>query len=330
MALEDGVVMMGSPGGSFRNPKRLGQVTQSLYVYVDDLDAHFTRARDAGAEVLEEPADQPYGDRRYGVRDPEGTPLVLRHAARAMIFAGTRLVLLALLFASCVTEPALDRDGIETRRTGPTVRHWGAMRTVLRDGRTEGRVELADVLGPHTVAVGALEGLAAEVTVVDGTAHLAEVVDAGSADGVRVRAARPGDRATMLVAADVAAWSEHSLGPVNGLANLEAEIRAIASTLSLGAEPFPFRVDGTASHLALHVLDHSCPIARPDGPQPWRFEGGGETVTLVGFYAEGSAGILTHHGQGLPRPRDRGAKRSLGARGRRFVHREARLFLPVQ
>jgi uncharacterized glyoxalase superfamily protein PhnB len=72
MALEDGVVMMGSPGGGFRNPKHLGQVTQSLYVYLEDVDAHCARARAAGAEILEEPTDQPYGDRRYGARDPEG------------------------------------------------------------------------------------------------------------------------------------------------------------------------------------------------------------------------------------------------------------------
>lgn len=70
--MEDGLVMMGSPGGQFRSPKRLGQVTQSLYVYVDDVDAHFARAREAGAEIIEEPADQPYGDRRYGAVDPEG------------------------------------------------------------------------------------------------------------------------------------------------------------------------------------------------------------------------------------------------------------------
>lgn len=72
MALHDGIVMMGSPGGGFRNPRHLGQVTQSLYVYIDDLDAHCARARAAGAEIIEEPADQPYGDRRYGARDPEG------------------------------------------------------------------------------------------------------------------------------------------------------------------------------------------------------------------------------------------------------------------
>ncbi|MDA1265410.1 MAG: VOC family protein [Planctomycetota bacterium] len=72
MAFEDGLVMLGSPGGTFRNPKNLGQVTSSLYIYVPDVDAHCIRARDAGAELIEEPNDTPYGDRRYGARDPEG------------------------------------------------------------------------------------------------------------------------------------------------------------------------------------------------------------------------------------------------------------------
>ena len=72
MALLDSVVMMGCPGPDFKNPRRLGQVTQSLYVYVDDVDAHCARAREAGADIIEEPVDQPYGDRRYGARDPEG------------------------------------------------------------------------------------------------------------------------------------------------------------------------------------------------------------------------------------------------------------------
>jgi uncharacterized glyoxalase superfamily protein PhnB len=43
-----------------------------LYVLVDDVDAHYERARAAGAEILEEPADQEYGDRRYAAMDPEG------------------------------------------------------------------------------------------------------------------------------------------------------------------------------------------------------------------------------------------------------------------
>jgi uncharacterized glyoxalase superfamily protein PhnB len=68
----DDLVMMGCPGKKYKNPKRLGQATQSLYVNVDEVDKHFARAKKAGAKILEEPADQFYGHRRYGAEDPEG------------------------------------------------------------------------------------------------------------------------------------------------------------------------------------------------------------------------------------------------------------------
>ena len=60
MALADGVIMMGNPGPEYRNPRRLGQTTQNIYVYVDDVEAHFERAKAAGAKILEEPKDQFY------------------------------------------------------------------------------------------------------------------------------------------------------------------------------------------------------------------------------------------------------------------------------
>ena len=72
MQRDDGVVMMGSPGAQYKNPKRLGHVTQHLYVYVDDVDKHCAQARQAGAKITEEPKDQFYGDRRYAAEDPEG------------------------------------------------------------------------------------------------------------------------------------------------------------------------------------------------------------------------------------------------------------------
>ena len=72
MEYADGVLMLGCPGADYRNPGALGASTQSLYVYVEDVDAHFRHAREAGAEILDEPADQFYGDRRYGAVDPEG------------------------------------------------------------------------------------------------------------------------------------------------------------------------------------------------------------------------------------------------------------------
>ncbi len=72
MECQDGVIMMGCPSPDYRNPKSVGHATQSLYVYVDDVDKHFRRAKEAGATILHEPADQFYGDRRYGAADPEG------------------------------------------------------------------------------------------------------------------------------------------------------------------------------------------------------------------------------------------------------------------
>jgi uncharacterized glyoxalase superfamily protein PhnB len=72
LALDDGGVFLGQPEEGYRNPKHLKMVTFCLYVYVDQLDAHCERARAAGAEIADEPADQEYGDRRYHARDPEG------------------------------------------------------------------------------------------------------------------------------------------------------------------------------------------------------------------------------------------------------------------
>jgi len=43
-----------------------------LYVYLDDVDAVYQRAMDAGAESIEQPQDMPYGDRRAMIKDPGG------------------------------------------------------------------------------------------------------------------------------------------------------------------------------------------------------------------------------------------------------------------
>ena len=72
LELRDGNVYLGEPGSEYKSPKRLGQTTVGIHVYVDDVDAHFERAKASGAEISEEPTDQEYGDRRYTALDPEG------------------------------------------------------------------------------------------------------------------------------------------------------------------------------------------------------------------------------------------------------------------
>jgi uncharacterized glyoxalase superfamily protein PhnB len=72
MKLGSDVFMMGHPGAKYKNPKHLGQATQSLYVNVTDVDHHYERAKKAGAKILQQPEDTSYGPRRYGAEDPEG------------------------------------------------------------------------------------------------------------------------------------------------------------------------------------------------------------------------------------------------------------------
>ena len=53
-------------------PRSQASATGGLGVRVDDVDAHYARARAAGASIDGEPQDMPYGLREYGARDPEG------------------------------------------------------------------------------------------------------------------------------------------------------------------------------------------------------------------------------------------------------------------
>lgn len=70
------LVMLGHAGegglGLVKRADALGALHAGVYVFVDDVDAHCARARAAGAKILLEPADQPWGDRMYCATDPEG------------------------------------------------------------------------------------------------------------------------------------------------------------------------------------------------------------------------------------------------------------------
>jgi PhnB protein len=72
LSIGDGEVFLGHPGPDYRNPKELGAFTDLVHVYVEDVDAHHSRAVEAGAPILTKLHDAPYGDRRYDTEDPEG------------------------------------------------------------------------------------------------------------------------------------------------------------------------------------------------------------------------------------------------------------------
>lgn len=74
----NGMIMLGSARkGEYdrliRQPSDIGgAATQAPYIIVEDADAHYARARSAGAEIVIDIEDQDHGGRAYTCRDPEG------------------------------------------------------------------------------------------------------------------------------------------------------------------------------------------------------------------------------------------------------------------
>lgn len=54
----------------------------TLWVYADDCDAAVERLRTAGVEIVEEPADQPWGERITRVLDPDGNLVIIGQPAQ--------------------------------------------------------------------------------------------------------------------------------------------------------------------------------------------------------------------------------------------------------
>jgi PhnB protein len=70
----DSIVMMAdeAPEIDALAVNHFGGSPVSLLIYTEDCDAMYRQALAAGARSVREPADQPYGDRMSGVKDPFG------------------------------------------------------------------------------------------------------------------------------------------------------------------------------------------------------------------------------------------------------------------
>lgn len=77
MMLDGQRIMMGQGGKEWRmqSPSDTAAKvsTMGIFIYLDDVDAHYERARGAGAEIVQAPYNEPYG-RTYTARDLDGHP----------------------------------------------------------------------------------------------------------------------------------------------------------------------------------------------------------------------------------------------------------------
>lgn len=74
----NGMIMLGSAKNNefsklVKSPSESGAIgSQSVYIVIDDVDAHHAKSLEAGAEIVIALMDEDYGGRVYSCRDPEG------------------------------------------------------------------------------------------------------------------------------------------------------------------------------------------------------------------------------------------------------------------
>jgi uncharacterized glyoxalase superfamily protein PhnB len=92
LELDGARIYLSTPAG-YASPKRVREeselvrraydnpwVIDGLYVEVDDVDAHYERAREAGATILREPEEPGIGARIYSAEDLEGHRWMFGHS----------------------------------------------------------------------------------------------------------------------------------------------------------------------------------------------------------------------------------------------------------
>jgi hypothetical protein len=181
----------------------------------------------------------------------------------------------------------------------PQVRVWGALRAIMHEGKTGPQVALTQAVArPHTYAVGALESLHGEVTIVDGAVWLASRRGDGPVD---VEQAGPrGQAAALLVAANVPSWRSVRVLRDIGADDLDDAIQTMARENGLDVEkPFPVLIEGRLSEAKWHVLAGVGPGGTHDDHM--RGASGGTIrdvdAVLVGFFSRHHEGVFTHMGQ---------------------------------
>ncbi|MGA9248464.1 MAG: VOC family protein, partial [Candidatus Acidiferrales bacterium] len=81
MYLGDAWIMVERARDRRASPATLGYATQSLTVFLEDVDGQFRRAKAARAKIVEEPHETEYGEYQFAAEDLEGHHwLFSRHA----------------------------------------------------------------------------------------------------------------------------------------------------------------------------------------------------------------------------------------------------------
>lgn len=188
----------------------------------------------------------------------------------------------------------------EKRTISTPVNHYGVLREIMMEQKLTANADLDSLKDQtHLYGLGAVEGLAGEILILDGIAYLSV------ADSLGVSVEQGFDRkASLLVTSNVSLWQELPLD-INwtGLESLQIMIAEAASQQGIDTQkPFPFIVQGTFNEISWHVINAT--RAKAQNHEAYKEAGTSGILKqaegkMLGFYSEQHQGVFTHLGSYL-------------------------------
>ncbi len=179
---------------------------------------------------------------------------------------------------------------------------YGRMHEVIGQQKHHGRILLGDAIKrPNLVAVGALETLAGEVTILDGVVYASAVDSPGH---IAPLASPNTLEAALLVGSHVTRWSEHVAGKTIANTGYDTFVESAANEAGIDtSKPFVFTITGELRNVHVHVIHGACPVhakrsgkTLPKEQEPYSGTFATLQGTLVGVFAKNAAGKITHPG----------------------------------
>lgn len=211
------------------------------------------------------------------------------HHRSVWFFQSVLLAVLALSGGATVADPAKGSEPAYRVKSG------GEMRTVMQKGNLDAHVDCAtlrELKGLY--ALGPVEGLKGEITILDGKPSISTVKDGKPVVG------EDWPKACFLVYVQVERWQTIDLPKgVESLEHLQDFVQMSAKQAGLDTDkPFPFLVTGTPKRVKYHIVwktDGQPHTKELHAKAKLPFEVTGREVQMVGFYSDKHHGVFTHH-----------------------------------
>lgn len=214
-----------------------------------------------------------------------------------------KILLISVLLTNCKPINEESQDSNKTRedynreiasKAKPHVKHIGAMRDVMWQGKLGGIISLDTISNRQGLyGIGPLAGLRGEILLLDGKQFVSRVTETGDP----VVSIEKNVTAPFFVYINQNKWDTQELPlDITNLSKLEAFITQERSTYD---HPFVFKVSGKVINASYHIqnLAEGAVVSSPKeahaGQRSYQIED--QEVTILGFYSKRHKGVFTHH-----------------------------------